>query len=129
MRIAREVILAILRYGGMGRLVERCYAPSTLGSFLRTFTFGHVRQLDGVAARFLTSLAVATPVTAGVGQLAVVDIDDTVIEVHGYAKQGAGFGYTGVRGLNALVATVSIQSCAPVIVAQRLRKGSANSAR
>ena len=52
-----------------------------------------------------------------------------VIEVHGYAKQGAGFGYTGVRGLNALLATVTTGRAAPVVVAQRLRKGSANSAR
>ena len=59
--------MAILRHGGMGRVFSRCYAPSTLGSFLRTLTFGHVRQLDGVASRFLTSLAVATSVTAGVG--------------------------------------------------------------
>ena len=55
--------------------------------------------------------------------MAVVDIDDTIIEVHGHTKQGAGFGYTGVRGLNALIATVSTESSAPVIVAQRLRKG------
>ncbi len=89
--------MALLRHGGMGRLFERCYAPSTLGSFLRTFTFGHVRQLDAVASRFLTALATDTPVVSGVGQLAVVDIDDTIIEVHGYAKQGAGFGYTRVR--------------------------------
>ena len=121
--------MALLRHGGMGRVFERCYAPSTLGSFLRAFTFGHVRQLDAVASRFLTSLAKGTPVLSGVGQLAVVDIDDTIIEVHGYAKQGAGFGYTKVRGLNALIASVSTDTAAPVIVAQRLRKGSANSAR
>ena len=121
--------MAILRHGGMGRVFDRCYAPSTLGSFLRSHTFGHVRQLDGVASRVLTALAADTPVVAGIGQLAVVDIDDTIIEVHGYTKQGAGFGYTGVRGLNALIATVSTDRCAPVVVAQRLRKGSANSAR
>ena len=121
--------MALLRHGGMGRVFSRCYAPSTLGSFLRTFTFGHVRQLDAVASRFLTALAKDAPVVSGVEQLAVVDIDDTIIEVHGYAKQGAGFGYTRVRGLNALIATVSTDSSAPVIVAQRLRKGSANSAR
>ena len=121
--------MAILRHGGMGRVFDRCYAPSTLGSFLRSHTFGHVRQLDGVASRFLTALAADTPVVAGIGQLAVIDIDDTIIEVHGYTKQGAGFGYTGVRGLNALIATVSTDTSAPVIVAQRLRKGSANSAR
>ena len=55
----------------------------------------------------------------------LVDVDDTIIEVHGYAKQGAGFGYSGVRGLNALLATVTTDRSAPVIVAQRLRKGSA----
>ena len=121
--------MALLRHGGMGRVFSRCYAPSTLGSFLRTFTFGHVRQLDAVASRFLTALAKDAPVVSGVEQLAVVDIDDTIIEVHGYAKQGAGFGYTKVRGLNALIATVSTGQAAPVIVAQRLRKGSANSAR
>jgi hypothetical protein len=121
--------LALLRHGGMGRVFGGAYAPSTLGSFLRSFAFGHVRQLDAVASRFLTGLVTRSPVAAGVGQLAVVDVDDTVIEVHGYAKQGAGFGYNGVRGLNALIATVSTGRAAPVIVAQRLRKGSANSAR
>jgi hypothetical protein len=103
-----------------------------LGSFLRAFTFGHVRQLDAVASRFLTALATQGPLT-GSGDKAeervLVDIDDTIIEVHGYAKQGAGFGYSGVRGLNALLATVSMTGSAPVIVAQRLRKGSCGSPR
>ena len=49
--------MAVLRHGGMGRLFTRIYAPSTLGSFLRSFTFGHVRQLDAVASRFLLALA------------------------------------------------------------------------
>ena len=49
--------MALLRHGGMGRVFARAYAPSTLGSFLRAFTFGHVRQLDAVAARFLLALA------------------------------------------------------------------------
>jgi hypothetical protein len=56
-------------------------------------------------------------------------VDDSIIEVHGYAKQGAGYGYSGVRGLNALLATVSTKDTAPVILAQRLRKGSAGSPR
>ena len=47
--------MALLRHGGMGRVFARAYAPSTLGSFLRSFTFGHVRQLDAVASRFLTA--------------------------------------------------------------------------
>src|SRR3954447_14097673 len=122
--------MALLRHGAMGRLFDRPYAPSTLGSFLRAFRFGHVRQLDAVAARLLTGLAQRTPVLAGIDDgLVAVDVDDTVIEVHGYAKQGAGFGYTRVRGLNALLATVTPDRAAPVVVAQRLRKGSANSAR
>jgi hypothetical protein len=129
--------MALLRHGGMGRIFSRAYAPSTLGSFLRSFTFGHVRQLDAVASRFVSGLAARTPLvtgtgpteTGGSGGYVLVDIDDTIIEVHGYAKQGAAFGYSGVRGLNALLATVSTPDTAPVIVAQRLRKGSCGSPR
>ncbi len=135
--------MALLRHGGMARIFTGAYAPSTLGSFLRAFTFGHIRQLDAVASRFLLALAgLAGLFTAGEAagddtrgtesdsrQYALVDVDDTLIEVHGYAKQGAGFGYTRVRGINALLATVSTTSTAPVIVAQRLRKGACNSAR
>ena len=57
--------MAVLRHGGMGRIFTRAYAPSTLGSFLRSFTFGHVRQLDAVASRFLTGLAGVAPTLAG----------------------------------------------------------------
>jgi hypothetical protein len=121
--------LGLLRHGAMGRVFDRPYAPSTLGSFLRAFTFGHVRQLDAVAARFLGGLAARTPVLAGLEGTVLVDVDDSVVQVHGHAKQGAGYGYCGVRGLNMLLATVSTASAAPVIVAQRLRKGSSASAR
>src|SRR5215218_9758697 len=94
--------MALLRHGGMGRVFANAYAPSTLGSFLRAFSFGHVRQLDAVAARFLTRLASRAPLISppSAGQRVMVDIDDTIIEVHGYAKQGSGYGYSGVRGLN-----------------------------
>ncbi|MGI8417492.1 MAG: IS1380 family transposase [Nakamurella sp.] len=126
--------MAVLRHGAMSRIFNRAYAPSTLGSFLRSFTFGHVRQLDAVASRFLTGLAVVAPIPAGAScdpakELVLVDVDDTIIEVHGYAKQGSGYGYSGVRGLNALLATVTTASAAPVIVAQRLRKGACGSPR
>jgi hypothetical protein len=121
--------MALLRHGGMGRVFTRAYAPSTLGSFLRTFTFGHVRQLDAVACRFLAGLAALTPLVAGIGGYVMVEVDDTIIEVHGYSKAGSGYGYSGVRGLNALLATVTTADAAPVIVAQRLRKGSAGSPR
>jgi hypothetical protein len=96
--------MALLRHGGLGRVFTNAYAPSTLGSFLRAFSFGHVRQLDAVASRFLTNLPGQGPLVAAgddPGGRVLVDIDDTIIEVHGYAKQGSGYGYSGVRGLNA----------------------------
>ncbi len=119
----------LLRHGGTGRLFGGVRAPSTLGTFLRTFTFGHVRQLDSVAAAMLAELARRTPLLPGADQVAYVDVDDTVKATYGYAKQGAGYGYSGVKGLNALIATVSTPLSAPVICATRLRKGSTNSAR
>jgi Transposase DDE domain group 1 len=121
--------MGVLRHGGMDRVFDACYAPSTLGSFLREFTFGHVRQLDAVASRVLGNLAAGTPLLDGVGGDVLVDVDDTIIEVHGHAKQGAGFGYSGIRGLNALLGTLTVAGQAPVIVAQRLRKGSTGSPR
>jgi hypothetical protein len=119
----------LLRHGGMDRLFGGVRAPSTLGTFLRAFTFGHVRQLDAVAARFLAGLSQLAPIMAFDAAVTYLDIDDTVRSTFGYAKQGAGYGYSGVKGLNALLAIVSTPSSAPVIVATRLRRGSANSAR
>jgi len=121
--------MAVLRHGGMGRLFLGVRAPSTLGTFLRSFRFGHVRQLDAVAARFLTGLTRHCPLVSTGAEVTFVDIDDTIRSTYGYRKQGAGYGYSGVKGLNAFLATVSTASKAPVIVATRLRKGSANSAR
>jgi len=119
----------LVRHGGMGRLFTGLYAPSTLGSFLRSFAFGHVRQLDAVAARLVANLAGQTPLLGDAARIAYLDVDDTIRATYGYAKQGAGYGYSGVKGLNALIAALSTPSSAPVIVATRLRKGSANSAR
>ena len=96
--------MAILRHGGMRRVFDSCYAPSTLGSFLRSFRFGHVRQLDAVASRALIGLAGQAPLLPGLDQYCLLDVDDSILEVHGYAKQGAGFGYTHVR-------LVSMASC------------------
>ena len=121
--------MAVLRHGAMGRLFTAVRAPSTLGTFLRAFRFGHVRQLDAVAARFLTGLARHAPLVSTAAEVTFVDVDDTVRSTYGYTKQGTGYGYSGVNGLNALLATVCTASAAPVIVATRLRKGSANSAR
>jgi hypothetical protein len=118
----------LLRHGGMGRLFNRTYAPSTLGSFLREFRFGHVRQLDAVASRTLVNLTGHTPLLqVRGGERVMVDLDDTIIEVHGHQKQGASFGYSGIRGLNALIATSSTSSSAPVILGQRLRQGKTGS--
>jgi len=61
--------------------------------------------------------------------MVMVDLDDTIVEVHGYQKQGAAFGYSGIRGINAILATVSTDTFAPVVVAQRLRKGNCGSPR
>jgi Transposase DDE domain group 1 len=121
--------MRLLRHGAMGTLFDRPYAPSTLGSFLRGFAFGHVRQLDAVASRLLVQLHARTPLLAGIDGPVMVDLDDTIIEVHGYAKQGSGYGYSGIRGLNALIATVTTTAAAPVIVGQRLRKGACGSPR
>jgi hypothetical protein len=76
-------------------LGHRIAAPSTLGTFLRAFTFGHVRQLDRVLAVSL-SRAWAAGAGPGDGRL-VVDVDSFVGEVFGYDKQGAGYGYTHKR--------------------------------
>src|SRR5450759_1364037 len=86
----------LLRPGGMDRLFGEVRAPSTLGTSLRAFTFGHVRQLDAVAGRLL---ARRSPLLPGADRVADVDIDDTVKATYGYAKQGAGYGYSGVKGL------------------------------
>ena len=119
----------LLRHGGMQRLFAGARAPSTLGTFLRTFTFGHVRQLDAVASQLLVNLAGLAPLLPGAAELAYIDVDDTVRQTFGYVKQGAGRGYTGVKGLNALIATLSTPTSAPAIAAARLRKGSTNSAK
>jgi hypothetical protein len=121
--------MALLRHGGMKKLFVGAYAPSTLGSFLRAFTFGHVRQLDAVAWRWLVNVAAVAPIVAGINDYALVDIDDTIKEVHGYQKQGSGYGYSGVRGLNALIGIVSTPVSAPIIIGSRLRKGAAGSPR
>jgi Transposase DDE domain group 1 len=115
----------ILRAGRTGQVLgHRIAAPSTLGTFLRAFTFGHVRQLDRVLADTLRRAwqAGAGP---GDGRL-VVDVDSFVGEVHGRAKQGAAFGYTRVRGYHPILAT---RADTGEVLHIRLRKGSANSSR
>src|SRR3954452_2342051 len=94
----------VLRAGRTRRLLGGWLpAPSTLGTFLRAFTFGHVRQLDRVLAETLTR---AWQAGAGPGdRRLVVDVDSFVGEVHGYGKQGAAFGYTRKRGYHPILAS------------------------
>jgi len=110
----------VLRHGAMADLFGGLRAPSTLGSFLRSFTWGNVRQLDAVARQFLVALAARAPVLPGAGVLAFIDMDSMQKRVYGHAKQGAGFGYSGVNGLNALLGVVSTPLAAPVIADKRI---------
>jgi len=121
--------MALLRHGAMSRLFTGVRAPSTLGTFLRSFTFGHVRQLDAVNTRLLINLARSAPLLPGADTLAYVDVDDTVRQTFGYAKQGAGRGYTGTKGLNVLLGIISTPTGRPLIAAARLRKGPTCSAK
>ena len=120
--------LDVLRHGGMGRIFDGLRAATTLGTHLRGYTFGHIRQLDAVASRFLTSLASCSPILSGADQIAFVDVDDTIRETHGYQKQGAAYGYSKVKGLNAQLAVISTPLAAPMIGGARLRKGNSASA-
>ncbi|MBP7877780.1 IS1380 family transposase [Candidatus Neomicrothrix sp.] len=100
-------------------------APSTIGTFLRSFKFGHVRQLDAVNSRLL-----ANAWAAGAGPKPdvelVVDLDSTVTEVYGKQKQGASYGYTGVLGYHPLIAT---RAGTGEVLGSRMRKGAAGSSR
>jgi Transposase DDE domain group 1 len=115
----------VLRAGATGRVLgHRVMAPSTLGTFLRAFTFGHVRQLEAVIG-----VAIERAWAAGGGpgdQRLVVDIDSTVCEVYGRAKRGAAYGYTKVLGYHPIFAT---RADTGEILHARLRTGSANTAR
>jgi len=116
----------ILRAGATAEVLpHRVMAPSTIGTFLRTFTFGHVRQLDAVLSR---ALGRAWNLGAGLssGEAIIVDLDSTICEVYGKQKQGASYGYTKKLGYHPLLATLAGTG---EIVMSRMRKGSANTAR
>jgi hypothetical protein len=121
--------LEVIRHGAFPELFGGIRAPSTLGTFLREFTWGNVRQLDAVARETLVGLSRNAPLLPGADQYAFLDVDSTISRVYGYAKEGAEYGYTRVRGLHPLLATVSTPIAAPVIVGTRLRRGSAGSAK
>ena len=101
----------VLRHGAMGTLFGGIRAPSTLGSHLRSYTWGNVAQLEKAGREFLAELARQAPLLPGAGTLAFIDIDSMQKRVYGHSKQGARFGHTKiqgksllVRGLNALAA-------------------------
>jgi hypothetical protein len=126
----------LLRHGAMPALFGGIRAPSTLGSFLRSFAWGNVLQLQKVHREFLGELARRAPLLPGADVLAFTGVDSMQKRVYGHKKQGAAFGHAKiggksllVRGLNALAATISTPLAAPVIAATRLRGGNANSAR
>jgi hypothetical protein len=126
----------MLRHGAMDRLFGGIRAPSTLGSHLRSYTWGNVSQLEKAGREFLAELARQAPLLPGAETLAFIDIDSMQKRVYGHQKQGAKFGHTKiqgksllVRGLNALAAVISTPIAAPVIACTRLRGGNAASAR
>jgi hypothetical protein len=107
-----------------GVLGHRVMAPSTLGTFLRAFSFGHVRQLEAVVGKALER---AWAFGAGPGTEALtIDVDSTICEVDGKAKHGAGYGYTHKLGYHPILAT---RADTGEVLHARMRKGAANTQR
>jgi hypothetical protein len=124
----------VLRSGGMKTLFDAVYAPSTIGTLLREFTFGHARQLEAVLAGHLARLCERVDLFPGADVRAFVDIDSLLRPVYGHAKQGASYGHTKIagrqvlrKGLSPLATTISTDLAAPVIAGMRLRAGKSNS--
>jgi hypothetical protein len=125
-----------VRSGGMTTLFDGVYAPSTVGTLLREFTFGHARQLESVLGEHLVALCGRVELLPGADQRVFVDIDSLLRPVYGHAKQGASYGHTKIagkqilrKGLSPLATTISTAGAAPVIAGMRLRAGRANSGR
>ena len=124
----------VVRCGGMKTLFDGVYAPSTVGTLLREFTFGHARQLESVLREHLVALCARVDLLPGADQGVFIDIDSLLRPVYGHAKQGASYGHTKIagkqilrKGLSPLATTISTASSAPVIAGLRLRAGRANS--
>src|SRR3954449_12672694 len=126
--------LDVLRAGGMSILFDGVYAPSTLGTLLREFSFGHARQLESVLREHLAALAERTELLVGLDEQVFIDIDSLLRPVYGHAKQGASYGHTKIagkqvlrKGLSPLATTLSTEQCAPVLAGMRLRAGKTGS--
>jgi hypothetical protein len=124
----------LVRSGGMKTLFDDVYAPSTVGTLLREFTFGHARQLESVLREHLAALCERVELLPGADERAFVDIDSLLRPVYGHAKQGASYGHTKIsgkqilrKGLSPLVTTISTPASTPVIAGARLRAGRAAS--
>jgi hypothetical protein len=122
--------LDVVRSGGMKALFDDVYAPSTIGTLLREFTFGHARQLESVLREHLAALCQRVDVLPGADAQVFIDIDSLLRPVYGHAKQGASYGHTKVagkqvlrKGLSPLATTISTRGAAPVIAGMRLRAG------
>jgi hypothetical protein len=114
----------MLRAGSTAAVLgHRVMAPSTIGTFLRSFTFGHVRQLEAVNGHALERAWVAG---AGASGPLVIDIDSTICEVDGKHKSGAGYGYTHKLGYHPILAT---RADSGEVLHARMRKGSAHTQR
>ena len=98
-------------------------APSTLGTFLRSFTWGHVRRFDK-AAEQVPGRAWSTGAGPGTDPV-IIDVDSTICEVSGKTKAGAAYGHTGESGYHPLVAA---RAETGEVLHTRLRKGSPKAA-
>jgi Transposase DDE domain group 1 len=115
-----------LRHTGNHLVFDQVRAPSTLGTFLRAFTHGHVQQLNRVLREHLVALCERGDVLPGADQVVFVDLDSTHRQVYGYAKEGAAVGrHKGKKTLHPLIASVSTPVARPVVAGIRLRKGKA----
>jgi hypothetical protein len=113
-----------LRRAGSALVFDQIRAPSTLGTFLRAFSHGHVQQLNAVLRQTLIALAARVPLLPGAEAVVFVDLDSTHRQVYGYAKQGAAVGrLKGKKTLHPLLATACTPIGRPVVVAVRLRRG------
>lgn len=116
----------ILRAGSNPAVLGEVRAPSTLGTFLRSFTHGHALQLGGINRRLLAGMSSVLPSLLGKGMV-LVDLDDTIRQTHGYQKQAAAYGYNNTKGLNAMITAISTAKTAPLITTAGLRRGNVRS--
>ena len=124
----------VVRSGGVKTLFDGVYAPSTFGTLLREFTFGHARQLGSVLREHLVALCSRVELLVGADEQVFIDIDSLLRPTYGHAKQGGSYGHTKIagkqvlrKGLSPMATTICTTSSAPVLVGMRLRAGKTGS--